>query len=181
MVVAEDAGDGVHKNAFAIGTISVEEEHCVLGRHPGERVTGHPCEVRLQFFVPVRHAIEELRQQWGWARGIRSNCSDLGHVVLGAMIAALAGAQVDDAAGRIEQPRVGVPLIDRRRQSGSSPARLTTAARVFALAMLLASRSLFTPLEASRQSLRASDHVSRVSSTVHCFPSKLNHLFHAET
>lgn len=33
------------------------------------------------------------------------------------MIAALAGAQVDDAAGRIEQPRVGVPLIDRRRQS----------------------------------------------------------------
>jgi hypothetical protein len=28
----------------------------------------------------------------------------------------------------------------------------------------------------SRQSLRASDHVSRVSSPVHCFPSKLNHI-----
>src|SRR6185437_861292 len=46
------------------------------------------------------------------------HCGELGHVVFPTVWAQLACAKLDDAPGRIEQPRVAVPLVADRGMTG---------------------------------------------------------------
>ena len=110
---------------------------------------------------------------------------DFRHVVLGALGAQRAGFEVDDAGGRIEEPGIGVPLVEARGDPAVGAGELTTAATVLALASDLPADGLLLTAAASRAAARqmARERVktSRVSSWSQIFPSKNSHLFQTAT
>ena len=116
MEVGEDARDGIDECALAVCAGAPEEEQRVLAGQAGERIAAHPLQVLLQHLVAAGNAIKEGTPQRAGVLAGRDR-GYAGDQVLGAVLAHDAGAQVDHAIGCVEQPRVGVPLFDRRYQT----------------------------------------------------------------
>ncbi len=85
----------------------------MLSGDAGQAVAGHAAEIGLQLGVIVGGGCEELVP--GRAVFDRRRGRDLGHAKRPIMIHDLPGAQVDDASGGIQQPRIAIPTIARRR------------------------------------------------------------------
>jgi hypothetical protein len=112
VIIAQDARDGRQQDRLAIRAHAMSEEKHVLASKPGQGVAERAAQVGDQRGVSGGNAIEESEE----ARAIaaRADVGDLGHVIVGAMLADPTRLEVDDAVGRVQEQRVGVPLIDRR-------------------------------------------------------------------
>ena len=102
----------------------------------GQAVAEHALKVADKIGVPVHDPIEERKEQRTIAA--RPYRGDLGHKIFDTMRAQVARLQVDHAVGRIQQPWIGVPLVDRRREALSARASDSTAEIVLALSILTA-------------------------------------------
>ena len=82
----------------------------MLAGEAGEAVAEQALKVGNKLVVAAGDAIEESEE----ARAIaaRADGRDLRYVVFGPMWTSLASSKINHAVGRVEQPRVGVPLVD---------------------------------------------------------------------
>jgi hypothetical protein len=117
-VGVENAGDGLEEDSLAVATLAVAVEQRMLTRTAGQRVAGDALQVGQQLAVIAGDLREEAHPAWaGAARCYRRHLGAVFHAVVESQ---RAGAQVDDAAGRVQDPVVGVPLVDDR---GDRPVR----------------------------------------------------------
>ena len=121
MVVADDAGDGVEERRLAVGADAVGEEQRVFAGRAGQAIADDPGEVGLEERVAAGDAVEEAMPLRAGATG--RDRRHAGQVVFRAMLAALAGAEVDHPARRVEQPRVGVPLVGGGGEAAIGPGK----------------------------------------------------------
>ena len=180
VIIGEDAGDGVDEHALAVGALAVEEEQRVLGRDAGEAVADNALQERLQLLVAGRHPVEEGVPRGALAAG--GHRREARDVILGGVRALHACPQVNDVIRRIQQPRIGVPLIDR---SGMHPIGLGQhdyGGDRLRGDELLGRGGIFCCRHStanSRQILRARSNTCLVSSTSQRVLSHRSHLFHA--
>ena len=110
-------GQRVEEGALAVGAGAVEEEQRVLAGRAGQAVAGDAPKEALQVIIAGGHLIEEPLP----ARAFSVAGRDRGHLRAQrrpVVRARLAGAQVDDAVGRIQRPRVGIPVVGCGRMPG---------------------------------------------------------------
>jgi hypothetical protein len=81
----------------------------------GQAVAEYPLKLADEFVISIRDPIEKRKEQRAIA--VRPYRRDLGHKIFDTMGAQDARLQVDRTVGRIQQPRIGVPLVDRRRKA----------------------------------------------------------------
>src|SRR5262245_25863424 len=110
VIVGEDLADRLYESAFAVAPRTVQEIELLLAGDAGETVTGDALQVGLELRVTARHLAQERHPLRAIAG--RTNRRLFRHVVVGAVRAHLARAQVDDAIRRVEQPWIRVPVVD---------------------------------------------------------------------
>src|SRR5262245_17153365 len=76
-----------------------------------QAIAKHALPVPNQFLVAGKNATQKLQPQIAASR-TGSNSRHLRHVVSRTMLAQFAGAQVNHTIRRIEQPGIGIPLVN---------------------------------------------------------------------
>ena len=87
----------------------------MLVRQTRKRIARHSAKEAHKLLIAVRTPVEKFMPTR--ALSTRGNSGHLGAVILSAMLAHLAGAQINCAAAGIEWPRIAIPLFSGRRQT----------------------------------------------------------------
>jgi hypothetical protein len=121
VILAETSSYGVDKRSFAVRAGAVHKKEGVRMSYPCECVAGHSSQERDQFDVAPGHSSQECPPEWCWMRFVRGDGGNFRQIGLGSMDRQLTCAQIDNAVGRVEQPRIAIPLIYRGRQATIRP------------------------------------------------------------
>src|SRR5262245_38196098 len=78
----------------------------------GERVAADAAQESDQFLIVARDAAYESVPDW--TLSTRPNRSDLGRVSIDPRQSHLAGVQIEYSGGRVQEPRISIPLVTGR-------------------------------------------------------------------
>ena len=172
VIVAEDAGDGVDEGALAVGAV------CRRGRTARARgsrrsarsrtsVAGIACSASSPSVTRSRNACHS-----GHPLALGATLVMWVMKSLARCVAHSAGAQVNGAVRGVEQPWVGIPLIDRRGQPAIGPCQPLDCGHGLGARQLL--REPWTwrhSAAAARHTTRALSNTASVSSACQRVPS----------
>ena len=110
-VAAEDAVEGVHEHALAVGAVAVEVEQHLFAGAAGERVAGDAGQEGGEIRVTVGHPRRGKACQSGASAPGSAGATAVigGHPVDRVVRPEIAGGQVDDSGGGVQGPGIRIP------------------------------------------------------------------------